>query len=302
MQKTGLLIGAMVIFLAANMLILSYALRQSQSTHGEVNQLAETDPGSGASGPSLAVDPAKLQAAMDVGQTEYAKCIACHGADGKGMKVGPKLMGPSLVGSKIALGDPDQAALVVLKGIKKETDDYTGIMAPIPLDDNALAGVLTYIRNSFGNKAGMVTPEEAAAARTRFANIPLTISRNDIAKLMTDNPKVAPTAVVLSPAPTSGRVAATSDGAVAAEAVEEPFVPIEGITVVGGRLPNQRPEKAPKLTVAEKDADWYAKATRGLPEPHPESLRFLEDQGNWFNPFTRPGMTGPYDIRNWHTD
>jgi hypothetical protein len=39
----------------------------------------------------------------------------------------------------------------------------------------------------------------------------------------------------------------------------------------------------------------------GVSSPIPESLKFLNDQGAWFNPFTRPGMTGPYDLRGWHT-
>jgi hypothetical protein len=35
-------------------------------------------------------------------------------------------------------------------------------------------------------------------------------------------------------------------------------------------------------------------------QPYPASLRFLEDQGNWYTPFNRPGMLPPYDIRGWH--
>ena len=39
----------------------------------------------------------------------------------------------------------------------------------------------------------------------------------------------------------------------------------------------------------------------GIEPPYPESLRFLNDQGGWYTPFIAPGMTGPYDIRGWHS-
>lgn len=69
---------------------------------------------------------------------------------------------------------------------------------------------------------------------------------------------------------------------------------------VAGVKPNQRPEGAPVIVAYEKDAAWYERALHGVSEPYPWSLRFLEDQGAWFNPFVHPGMTPPYDIRGWH--
>jgi mono/diheme cytochrome c family protein len=301
-SKTALLIGAVIVFLAANIMIVGYALRQSRS-HGPEqvahSKLAEAAPADEGAAP----DPALFQAAMERGQQEYATCTACHGPDGKGMQVGPKKMAPSLVGSKIALGDPDRAALLVLKGVKKESDDYTGIMAPLPIDDEGLAGVLTYVRNSFGNKASMVTPAEAKAARARFANTPQLISRAEIDTLMASNPKVPVDLIAATPGP---GVAAPGVAAPAAPIEpppkEEPWEPIEGIVVVGGRVPNQRPERAPTLETVARDDQWYSQAIHGLTEPYPSSLRFLDDQGNWFTPFTHPGMTGPYDLRNWHHD
>ena len=69
---------------------------------------------------------------------------------------------------------------------------------------------------------------------------------------------------------------------------------------IAGVVPQERPKNAPTITTVEKGADWYANALHGVERPYPYSLRFLEDQGNWFNPFQKPGMTGPYDIRGWH--
>lgn len=69
---------------------------------------------------------------------------------------------------------------------------------------------------------------------------------------------------------------------------------------VAGTRPDVRPAAAPRTQVVAKDAGWMARATAGVAEPHPTSLKFLNDQGNWYTPFDRPGMPGPYDIRQLH--
>lgn len=69
---------------------------------------------------------------------------------------------------------------------------------------------------------------------------------------------------------------------------------------VAGVTPSERPANAPVITETHKDGNWYSSALEGVEKPYPQSLRFLEDQGNWFTPFRKPGMTGPYDIRGWH--
>ncbi len=71
--------------------------------------------------------------------------------------------------------------------------------------------------------------------------------------------------------------------------------------VVAGLHPDRRPENAPVLKQPDKSARWYASATAGVSQPIPPSLRFLDDQGNWFTPFTHPGMVGRYDIRGLHS-
>lgn len=111
-----------------------------------------------------AADKDKL---MQVGQTNYVTCMACHGPDGKGLDVGPLKMAPPLGGSKLATAPPEIAALIVLKGIEKQDAKYAGLMAPLgaALDDEKLAGVLTYVRNSFGNSGDPVTADEVAKVR-----------------------------------------------------------------------------------------------------------------------------------------
>jgi len=69
---------------------------------------------------------------------------------------------------------------------------------------------------------------------------------------------------------------------------------------VAGVNPSARPAEAPVITGVDKDDAWYRYALTGVSEPYPPNLKFLEDQGNWHTPFTRPGMVGRYDIRGWH--
>lgn len=75
-------------------------------------------------------------------------------------------------------------------------------------------------------------------------------------------------------------------------AIADPFI--------GGTTPDHRPAGAPVEQALVKSPQWYAAALTGVSKPYPSSLNFLDDQGRWFNPFTHPGMTGPYDIRGWH--
>ncbi|PID37217.1 MAG: hypothetical protein CR993_01500 [Rhodobacterales bacterium] len=69
---------------------------------------------------------------------------------------------------------------------------------------------------------------------------------------------------------------------------------------IAGVKPYERPEGAPVVSKFGKNNAWYVYALTGVKAPYPSSLRFLEDQEAWFDPFLAPGMTGPYDIRGWH--
>ena len=69
---------------------------------------------------------------------------------------------------------------------------------------------------------------------------------------------------------------------------------------IAGTNPSQRPQGAPKIEEVIKPEGWYSRALTGISQPYPSSLRFLEDQGNWYTPFNRPGMPGRYDIRGWY--
>ena len=74
----------------------------------------------------------------------------------------------------------------------------------------------------------------------------------------------------------------------------------EGGFPIAGTQPSERPVGAPMILEVQKPPGWYTRALTGISQPYPASLRFLEDQGNWYTPFNHPGMPGYYDIRHWH--
>lgn len=115
---------------------------------------------------------AGLKAAIARGKTVYDNtCLACHQPDGSGV---PN-MNPPLVKTKWVLGDKKALTRIVLKGlqggeIEIEGDKFHNPMPPLEsvLNDQEIADVLTYVRNSFGNKASLVTVAEVKALRTRL--------------------------------------------------------------------------------------------------------------------------------------
>ncbi|MEM9984912.1 MAG: cytochrome c [Bacteroidota bacterium] len=104
---------------------------------------------------------------MAQGEAVYLKnCLACHQKGGGGV---PHL-NPPLVGTDWVTGDKTRLIGVVLNGLNEEIEVdgeyYQNVMASFAhLSDEELAAVLTYIRNSWGNEAEPVSPEEVARER-----------------------------------------------------------------------------------------------------------------------------------------
>jgi len=67
---------------------------------------------------------------------------------------------------------------------------------------------------------------------------------------------------------------------------------------VAGTMPDRRPADAP--VIREAAAPNEKDAFHGIEQPYPASLGVFKDQGAWYTPFTRAGMTGPYDLRGYH--
>lgn len=118
-----------------------------------------------ASGPKAddPIDPA----VMEKGKAVYMLCAACHGQNGEG---GPA--GPPHAGSEWVTGPVSNLIRIQMRGlegpitVKGEVFNAVPMMTPFAFQsDEDIAAVLTYIRNSFGNKASAVSPEQVKAIR-----------------------------------------------------------------------------------------------------------------------------------------
>ncbi len=106
-----------------------------------------------------------IVAYMNKGSKIYSsKCNGCHGAGGQGDGANY----PSLVGSDWVMGDTDRFAMIILNGLEGPVSSGKtyGVMPAqgIGLAPSDLAGVMTYVRNSFGNESGEVVTVEMAQA------------------------------------------------------------------------------------------------------------------------------------------
>jgi mono/diheme cytochrome c family protein len=112
----------------------------------------------------------KLKASIERGKKVYTeRCLTCHQIDGGGVQN----MNPPLVKTKWVLGDKTQLIDIVLKGLTTgiiiDDIEYHNVMAShADLSDLQIADVLTYVRNSFGNKAKAVTEDEVKAERAKL--------------------------------------------------------------------------------------------------------------------------------------
>jgi mono/diheme cytochrome c family protein len=118
------------------------------------------------------IDPA----IMELGKAQYLVCGACHGQNGEG---GPA--GPPIAGSEWVTGPVSNLVRIQLRGLQgpitvagKVYNFPAGMAALSYQTDEQIAAVLTYIRNSFGNKAPAVKPEQVTALRSEVGKPPLT--------------------------------------------------------------------------------------------------------------------------------
>ncbi|HEY0245476.1 MAG TPA: c-type cytochrome [Mucilaginibacter sp.] len=108
-----------------------------------------------------------LAASMAGGKKIYSNiCVSCHQADGGGV---PN-MNPPLIKTTYVLGNKTRLINIVLNGFTENVEingsTYSNTMpAHDFLKDQEIADVLTYVRNSFGNKAPAVTLAEVKKAR-----------------------------------------------------------------------------------------------------------------------------------------
>ncbi len=111
-----------------------------------------------------------LSASVKRGEAIYMQyCLACHQANGGGV---PNL-NPPLIKTKYVSGDKKALITIVLQGLTGEIEiedvTYNGTMPPHNfLNDQQVSDVLTFVRNSFGNKAAQIKPAEVKAVRAKL--------------------------------------------------------------------------------------------------------------------------------------
>jgi mono/diheme cytochrome c family protein len=115
---------------------------------------------------------------MQTGKEIYLRdgfCNTCHQANGKGLTASGF---PPLSESKWVIGNEERLIKIVLRGIYGpivvNEKKYPGQVPMTPyggmLNDKEVAAVLTYIRNSFGNKAPAVKESTVKEVRAAIKN------------------------------------------------------------------------------------------------------------------------------------
>ena len=111
---------------------------------------------------------AKGKAARGAGASVFnTNCSSCHGASGTGMAGSF----PPLAGNPDVSGPPTKIIHIVKYGLhgplKVKGQTYNGQMpAWSPqLGNDQIAGVVTYIRTSWGNHGSAVTPQQVASVK-----------------------------------------------------------------------------------------------------------------------------------------
>ena len=122
--------------------------------------------------------PAALPAndpSMVAGAAIYRdQCSACHGLDGKGVaELFPSIANSTMVRSD----DPTTSIRIVLRGARSVGTSAQPTAPGMPsygrqLDDDQVAAVLTYMRNSWGGAAQAVTPARVSQVRLDTAGRP----------------------------------------------------------------------------------------------------------------------------------
>ena len=121
--------------------------------------------------------PPAAAASIERGETVYNElCFACHGEDGRGAMMdgaGPGVTrAPSLEGSARVTGHRDHIVNVLLYGMTGPIDGRTYTEVMIPMGQNSdqwIADVASFVRNSWGNSAPVITPDEVARIRAATA-------------------------------------------------------------------------------------------------------------------------------------
>ena len=118
-------------------------------------------------------------------------CQTCHGTDGNGIQS----LAPPLNRSEWVNGDKDKLASIVLYGLTGPVQvngklykapeingDMPGIGNNKSIGDEDIAQVVSFIRNSWGNKAGEVKAADIARVRSKYPGREKTFTLEELNK------------------------------------------------------------------------------------------------------------------------
>ena len=113
--------------------------------------------------------PVAIRSSVLSGKVIYIKnCAVCHQADGGGVQN----MNPPLIKTSYVLGPKSKAINVLLSGLSHATVDGQPFQNVMPsfsyLSDKQIADVLTYVRNSFGNRVAAVKVIDVKNAKLKL--------------------------------------------------------------------------------------------------------------------------------------
>jgi mono/diheme cytochrome c family protein len=118
-----------------------------------------------------------------------AHCVTCHQANGQGMMN----IYPPLLNSKWVTGNPDRLIKLTLHGLWGPMEVNGTLYDPskgVPpmtafkaiLKDEEIAAVLTFVRNTWGNEASIVTPDQVKTLREATKDMQMFIKPEDLLK------------------------------------------------------------------------------------------------------------------------
>jgi mono/diheme cytochrome c family protein/glucose/arabinose dehydrogenase len=168
----------------ADILRLRYQWPESGNTHHESVLSSLADATRARVGPNLEHLTKAERELYEMGREQYASCAACHGVDGRGGSgIGPPLAGSAWVG-----GDVPRIVRILLHGFEggaaERRENIAGVMPGHAfLSDESVAAVLTFVRQSWGNHARPVAPEEVRKIRAETGDRRTTWSPSELRRV-----------------------------------------------------------------------------------------------------------------------
>lgn len=185
--STWLIVSAVVCILIA--LVTGYCVGRNRSATAAPLHITFSDaapspspaPAHTATSSAVPIAEPAPQSTAAIPSMAYAFCAACHRPDG----VGISGIFPSLVGSARLLGDERQAIAIVIHGFSSQGDPHaprwSGRMAPLAqLDDQHIADAINYARQSWGNKASIISPDRVREIRAQYSSRSLPWTPNEL--------------------------------------------------------------------------------------------------------------------------